>query len=96
MPLIILKDFTLTHMKTPMQELICNLAQKQDNSTSEREKEFLDKLIDIAIDLQREEKQTIITAFNDGQKHGMFDATTPLDSGAIYYNRKYVNTNNKK
>ncbi len=96
MPLIILNDFTLIHMKTPMQELICNLAQKQDNSPSAEEKKFLDKLIDIAIDLQREEKQSIITAFNDGQNHGMYDAVLPLGAGAIYYNRKYIKTNNKK
>jgi hypothetical protein len=83
-------------MKTPMQELICSLAATQDQSASEKEKEFLNGLIDIAIELQRDEKQTIIKAFNDGQKHGMFNATIPLDSGAIYYNRKYINTNNKK
>lgn len=63
-------------------------------SKSVKEKEFLDALIDLAIDLQREEKQTIITAFNEGQKHGMFDAIIPLDAGAIYYNKKFVKNNN--
>jgi hypothetical protein len=52
-------------------------------------------LIDLAIDLQRDEKQTIITAFNEGQSYGMFDATIPLDAGAIYYNKKFVKNNNK-
>ena len=91
---ITLTDFIPTQMKTPMQELICNLASAQDMSKSAREKEFLDALIDLAIDLQREEKQTIITAFNEGQKHGMFDAIIPLDAGAIYYNKKFVKNNN--
>ena len=66
------------------------MAQSQDKSRSESEKALLDSLIDIAIDLQRDEKQTIIKAFDDGQKHGMFDATTPLNAGAIYYNKKYI------
>jgi hypothetical protein len=52
-------------------------------------------LIDIAIELQRDEKQTIIKAFNEGQKHGMFDAIIPLDAGAIYYNKTFVNPNNQ-
>jgi hypothetical protein len=52
-------------------------------------------LIDLAIDLQRDEKQTIIKAFNEGQKHGMFDAGIPIDAGAIYYNKTFVNNNNK-
>ena len=76
-----------------MQALICSLAATQDESKNQGEKEFLDKLIDLAIDLQRDEKQTIITAFNDGQRHGMFDANIPLDAGMIYYNKKYVKTN---
>jgi hypothetical protein len=80
-------------MKTPMQELICALAASQDIAENEKEKEFLDSLIDVAIDLQREEKQTIIKAFNDGQRHGMFDATIPIDAGAIYYNKKFIKTN---
>lgn len=63
-------------------------------SKNAKEKEFLDSLIDLAIDLQREEKQTIIKAFNEGQKHGMFDATIPVDAGAIYYNKKYIKNNN--
>lgn len=77
-----------------MQELICSLAANQDSSVNEKEKEFLNSLIDIAIELQRDEKQTIISAFNEGQKHGMFDAKTPLDAGAIYYNKKFVKNNN--
>ena len=92
---IILTDFIPTQMKTPMQELICALAANQDQTPNEKEKEFLNSLIDMAIDLQREEKQTIITAFNEGQKHGMFDATIPVDAGAIYYNKKFVKNNNK-
>ena len=92
---IILTDFTPTQMKTPMQELICNLAKAQDISRNAKEKEFLDSLIDIAIDLQRDEKQTIIKAFNEGQRYGMFDAKIPLDAGAIYYNKTFVNNNNK-
>jgi hypothetical protein len=52
-------------------------------------------LIDLAIELQRDEKQTIIKAFNEGQRHGMFDAIIPLDAGAIYYNKTFVNPNNK-
>jgi hypothetical protein len=51
-------------------------------------------LIDLAIDLQRDEKQTIVKAFNEGQRHGMFNATIPLDAGAIYYNKTFVNKNN--
>jgi hypothetical protein len=82
-------------MKTPMQELICSLAANQDSSVNEKEKEFLNNLIDIAIELQRDEKQTIISAFNEGQRYGMFDAKIPLDAGAIYYNRKFVKNNNK-
>lgn len=91
---IILTDFIPTQMKTPMQELICNLASVQDTSKNGKEREFLEFLIDLAIDLQREEKQTIIKAFNEGQRHGMFDATIPLDAGAIYYNKTFVNKNN--
>jgi hypothetical protein len=53
-------------------------------------------LIDLAIDLQREEKQTIIIAFNEGQKHGMFDDVLPIDAGAIYYNKTFVKPNNNK
>lgn len=79
-----------------MQELICSLAANQDSSANEKEKEFLNYLIDLAIDLQRDEKQTIIKAFNEGQRHGMFDATTPLDAGAIYYNKTFVIKNNNK
>ncbi len=78
-----------------MQELICSLAANQDSSVNEKEKEFLNNLIDIAIELQRDEKQTIISAFNEGQRYGMFDAKIPLDAGAIYYNRKFVKNNNK-
>jgi hypothetical protein len=78
-----------------MQELICSLAANQDSSVNEKEKKFLNNLIDIAIELQRDEKQTIISAFNEGQRYGMFDAKIPLDAGAIYYNRKFVNNNNK-
>jgi len=54
-------------------------------------------LIDLAIDLQRDEKQTIIKAFNEGQRHGMFDDVMPIDAGAIYYNKTFVmkNNNNK-
>jgi len=63
-------------------------------SKSVKEKEFLDSLIDIAIDLQRDEKQTIIKAFNEGQRHGMYKSTTPLDAGAIYYNNTFVKNNN--
>jgi hypothetical protein len=71
------------------------LASTQDKAKNEKEKEFLDSLIDLAIDLQRDEKQTIIKAFNEGQKHGMFDAGIPIDAGAIYYNKTFVNNNNK-
>jgi len=82
-------------MKTPMQELICTLAANQDSSANEREKEYLNNLIDLAIELQRDEKQTIIKAFNEGQRRGMFDAGIPIDAGAIYYNKTFVNPNNK-
>jgi hypothetical protein len=92
---IILKDFTPTRMKTPMQELICSLALTQDKAKNAKEKEFLDSLIDLAIDLQRDEKNTIIKAFNEGQRHGMFDGILPIDAGAIYYNKNFVNPNNK-
>jgi hypothetical protein len=71
------------------------LASTQDKSKNAGEKEFLNSLIDIAIELQRDEKQTIIKAFNEGQKHGMFDAIIPLDAGAIYYNKTFVNPNNQ-
>jgi hypothetical protein len=49
----------------------------------------------LAIELQRDEKQTIIKAFNEGQRRGMFDAGIPIDAGAIYYNKTFVNPNNK-
>jgi hypothetical protein len=71
------------------------LASTQDKSKNAKEKEFLDSLIDLAIDLQRDEKQTIIKAFNEGQRHGMFDDIMPIDAGAIYYNKTFVNPNNK-
>jgi hypothetical protein len=67
----------------------------QDRLKNAGEKEFLNSLIDLAIDLQHEEKQTIIKAFNEGQRHGMFDAIIPIDAGAIYYNKTFVNPNNK-
>jgi hypothetical protein len=70
------------------------LALTQDKSKNAKEKEFLDSLIDIAIDLQREEKQAIIKAFNEGQRHGMYGNSLPLDAGAIYYNRTFVIKNN--
>ena len=89
----ILIDFT-QKMKTPIQELILNLALTQDKSKSANEKEFLNSLIDLAIDLQLDEKQTIIKAFNDGQRHGMFDAIIPVDAGAIYYNKTFIKPNN--
>jgi len=47
-------------------------------------------LIDLAIDMQLDEKQMIIKAFNDGQHHGMYDASLPLDAGAIYYNKNFT------
>jgi hypothetical protein len=53
-------------------------------------------LIDLAIDLQRDEKQTIITSFNDGQNHGMFNASIPVDAGAVYYNNKFVKNKYKE
>jgi hypothetical protein len=53
-------------------------------------------LIDLAIDLQRHEKQTIITSFNDGQNHGMFNASIPVDAGAVYYNNKFVKNKYKE
>jgi hypothetical protein len=68
----------------------------QDQASSAKEKEFLDSLIDLAIDLQRDEKQTIIKAFNEGQRHGMYDSVIPLDAGAIYYNKTFVIKNNNK
>jgi len=67
----------------------------QDSAESEKEKEYLNSLIDLAIELQRDEKQTIIAAFNEGQRHGMFDATIPIEAGALYYNKKYVKPNNR-
>ena len=73
-----------------MQNLICSLAEAQDKTTSISEKKLLDDLIDMAIDLQRDEKRTIIVAFNDGQNHGMFNSNIPVDAGAIYYNNKFV------
>ena len=76
-----------------MQELIHNLAKIQDNTRNAREKAILDELIDLAIDMQRDEKTMIIKAFNDGQHHGMYDASLPLDAGAIYYNKNFVKKN---
>lgn len=66
----------------------------QDLTKNAREKEFLDDLINIAIELQRDEKKTIIGAFNEGQKHG-FDKTIPIEAGAIYYNRTFKNQHKK-
>lgn len=65
----------------------------QDSAESEKEKEYLNSLIDLAIELQRDEKHTIIKAFNDGQRHGMFDAAIPIDAGAAYYNNTFVKPN---
>lgn len=70
------------------------MAAIQDETKEAGQKKLLDKLIDAAIDLQREEKQELIKAFNEGQKHGMYNFHIPLDAGTIYYNNKFVKYNN--
>ena len=66
------------------------MAAIQDETKEVGKKKLLDELIDLSIDLQREEKQELIKAFNEGQRHGMFNASIPLDAGMIYYNQKFV------
>ena len=72
------------------------MAAIQDETKEVGKKKLLDQLIDLAIDLQRDEKQELIKAFNEGQLHGMYNASIPLDAGAIYYNKKFVKYNNDK
>lgn len=72
------------------------MAAIQDETKSEARRKLLDKLIDLAIDLQREEKQELIKAFNEGQKYGTYNSAIPLDAGMIYYNQKFVHRYNDK
>jgi hypothetical protein len=72
------------------------MAAIQDETKEAGKKKLLDQLIDTAIDLQREEKQELIKAFNEGQLYGMYNSGIPLETGMIYYKNRFVQYNNNK